>query len=49
MISGESFCPVTERILVSNSVPDWNDSWGVVMSWDETIPGESLCPGMELL
>ena len=27
----------------------WNDSRGVILSWDGTTPGESLCPGMERL
>ena len=27
----------------------WNDSRGVILSWDGTIPGESFCPGIERL
>ena len=27
----------------------WNDSRGVILSWDRTTPGESFCPGIERL
>ena len=27
----------------------WNDSSGVLLSWDGTTPGESFCSGMERL
>ena len=27
----------------------WNDSRGVILSWNGTTPGESFCTGMELL
>ena len=47
-----------ERLQGSLSVMGWNDSKGVILSWDatttgesfsagETTPGESICPGME--
>ena len=47
-----------ERLQGSPSVLGWNDSRGVLLSWDGTTPGESfsagkmtpgesLCPGME--
>ena len=26
---------------------EWNDSRGVLLSWDGTTPGESFLPGME--
>ena len=38
-----------ERIQESHSVLGWNDSWGVLLSWDGTTPGESFYPGMERL
>ena len=38
-----------ERLPGSLSVMGWNDSMGVILSWDGTTPGESLCPGMERL
>ena len=27
----------------------WNDSRGVILSWNGMTPGESFCTGMELL
>ena len=27
----------------------WNDSRGVILSWDGTTPGDSFSPGMERL
>ena len=27
----------------------WNDSRGVILSWDGTTPGKSICLGMERL
>ena len=30
-----------------HSVLGWNDSRGVILSWDGTTPVESLCPGIE--
>ena len=27
----------------------WNDSRGVILSWDGTTPEKPLCPGMERL
>ena len=47
-----------ERFQGSHSVLGWNDSRGVILSWDRTTPGESFsacesnpgesfCPGME--
>ena len=55
---GESYCPGMERFQGSHSVLRWNDSKGVIRSWDrttpgesfsacESTPGESFCPGME--
>ena len=38
-----------ERPQGSNSVLGWNDSRGVILSWDGTTAGESFCPGMEQL
>ena len=38
-----------ERLQRSLSVQGWNDSRGVILTWDGTTPGESLCPGMERL
>ena len=28
---------------------EWNDSRGVILSWNGTTPGESFCPGIECL
>ena len=33
----------------SHSVLRWNDSRRVILYWDGTTPGKSLCPGMERL
>ena len=33
-----------ERLQESHSVLGWNDSTGVILSWDGTIPGESFHP-----
>ena len=49
MTPGESFCPRMERLQGSHSVLGWNDSRGVVLSWDGTTLEESLCPVMERL
>ena len=49
MTLGESFCPGMERLQGSHSVLGWNDSRGVILSWDGTTPGESFGPGIELL
>ena len=45
----ESFGNGMELLQGSPSVLEWNDSRGVVLSWDRTTPGESFCPGMERL
>ena len=34
---------------MSHSLLGWNDSRGVLVSWDGTTPRESLCPRMERL
>ena len=34
-----------ERLQGSPSVLGWNDSWGVLMFWDGTTPGESFSAG----
>ena len=34
---------------MGHSLLGWNDSRGVLLSWDGTTPRESLCPGMERL
>ena len=38
-----------ERLQGSPSVQGWNDSRGVLQSWDGTTPGDSFCHGMERL
>ena len=38
-----------ERFKGSPFVLGWNDSRGVLLSWDGTTPGESFCPGMKHL
>ena len=38
-----------ERLQGSHTVLGWNDSRGVILSWDRTIPGESFCHVMERL
>ena len=38
-----------ERLHGSHSVLGWNDSTGVILSWDRTTPGEYFCHGMERL
>ena len=38
-----------ERLQGSHSVLEWNDSSGVILSWDATTPGESFCAGLERL
>ena len=45
----ESFCPGLERLQGSPFVQLWNDSRGVLLSWDGTTPGESFCPRIERL
>ena len=47
MTPGESFCPRMERLEGSHSVLGWNDSRGVILSWDGTTPGESFHPRIE--
>ena len=49
MTPGESFCPGMERLQGSHSVLGWNDSRGVLLSWDGTHPGESISSGIERL
>ena len=44
---GESFCPGMERLQGSHSVQGWNESRGVMLSWDGTIPVESIHPRTE--
>ena len=55
---GESVCPGMERLQGRHSVLGWNDSRGVILSWDRTTPGEffsacettsgeSFCPEIE--
>ena len=34
---------------MSHSVLGWNDSRGVILSWDGTTPGESFSPEIERL
>ena len=36
----ESFSPAMERLQGSHSVLGWNDSRGVLLSWDGTTLGE---------
>ena len=38
-----------ERLQGSHSVLGWNDSRGVILSWDRTTPWESFSPGMKRL
>ena len=38
-----------ERLQGSPSVLGWNDSRGVLLSWNGTTPGESFCPGIDRL
>ena len=47
MTLGESFCPGMERLQGSTSVLEWNDSRGVLLSWDGTTPGEYFCSRIE--
>ena len=49
MTPRESFGTRIERVQGSHSVLGWNDTRGVILSWDGTTPGESFCPGMEQL
>ena len=49
MTAGESFRPEIEQLQGSHSVLGWNDSMGVILSWEGTTPGESFCPGIERL
>ena len=49
MTPEESFSPGMERLQGSHSVLGWNDSRGVILSWNGTTPGESFCAGMERL
>ena len=44
---GESFCPGINRLQGSHSLLELKDSRGVILSWDETTPGESFCPRKE--
>ena len=46
-LQGNQFCPGMERLQGSHSVLGWNDSRGVILSWDGTTTGESFCPGMK--
>ena len=39
---GETFCLGMERLQGSHSVLGWNDSRGVLLSWDGTTPRESV-------
>ena len=36
---GQSFCPGIEQLQGSHSVLEYNDSRGVILSWDRTTPG----------
>ena len=38
-----------ERLQGSLSVLGWNDSRGVILSWDGTNTGESFCPRIKRL
>ena len=38
-----------DRLQGSHSVLGWNDSRGVILSWDGTTPGKSFCPGLDRL
>ena len=38
-----------EGLQGSHSVLGWNDSMGVILSWDGTTSRESFCPGIERL
>ena len=49
MTQGESRCPGMEQLQGSHSVLGWNDSRGVILSWDGTTAEESFCPGLERL
>ena len=49
MTPGESFCPEMDRLQGSHSVLGWNDSRGVILSWDGTTPRESFYTGIERL
>ena len=42
MNPGESFCSGIERLQESPSVLGWNDSRGLLLSWNGTTPGESV-------
>ena len=44
---GESFSNGMERLQGSHSLLGWNDSRGVILSWDRTTPGESFCSRIE--
>ena len=46
---GWSICPGMERLQGSPSMLGYNDSRGVVLSWDRTTPRESLSPRIERL
>ena len=46
---GEYFSPGIERLQGSPSVLGWNDSRGVIQSYNGTTPGESFCHGTERL
>ena len=39
MTPGETFCPGMERLQGSHSVLGWNDSRGVILSWDRSTLG----------
>ena len=45
MTLGESYCPGMERLQGSPSVLEWNDSRGVLLSWDGTTPGTNSVLG----
>ena len=46
---GESYCPGMERLQGSPSVLEWNDSRGVLLSYDGKSPGESFCCSVVIL
>ena len=49
MTPEESFCPGMKRVKLIHSVLGWNDTRGVILSWDGTTPGESFRLKMERL
>ena len=48
MTPWESFCPGMERLKGSRSVLGWNDSVGVILSYDGMTPVESFFSGIKL-